>query len=80
MNTSNCDSSYDELMPEEWIIKLYANMGGQLISCGSDAHFPERISHGFDRLYKDLIKNGFDRACYFKSRKLQTYSIKGVMR
>ncbi len=76
VNTSNCGSHYDEFMPEEWIIRLYRDLGGKHITCGSDAHIPENIAHQFDRLYRMLAACGFDHACYFKARCMQTYSIK----
>ncbi len=70
INTSNCGSNYDELMPEEWIIEMYKNMGGKYISCGSDSHVAKNIGHSFDRLYETLKKYGFEYTCYFKNREM----------
>ncbi len=75
VNTSNCGSSYDEFMPEEWIVKMYKEMGGQLITFGSDAHIAENVGHQFSRLREMLIKYGFSYACYFKNRCIHKYLI-----
>ncbi len=75
VNTSTCGSKYNEFMPEEWIVKLYKDMGGQLVTCGSDAHVAENIAHEFGRLYNMLIKCGFHEVCYFKDRKIHKCSV-----
>ncbi len=78
VNTSNCGSNYDEFMPEEWILKMYSEMGGQLLSCGSDAHISQHVAHHFDRFYKTLKKYNFHYLCYFKDRQLHKYLINEI--
>ncbi len=68
INTSNCGSNYDEFMPEEWIIKKYKELGGYLITCGSDAHISDNVGHSFDRLMELLHKYDFKYVCYYKNR------------
>lgn len=75
VNTSCKGSNYNEFMPEEWIIKLYKDMGGKLISLGSDAHIKENASHYFDEAVTMLKDNGFNSACYLKNRKIYQYNI-----
>ncbi len=70
VNTSCCDSSYDTWMPEEWIITVYQEMGGKLITCASDSHVAERVGYRFDKLYEMLKRHGFRQVCYFKNRRL----------
>ncbi len=41
--------------PEESILRRYMELGGELLTIGSDGHTPERIAFGFDRL-PDLLK------------------------
>ena len=68
INTSCVGSDYDELMPEEWIIRKYRQLGGYLITLGSDAHTPERCANGYDRLFEVLENSGFKNIYYFENR------------
>ncbi len=69
VNTSCLESSYDELMPEKWIIELYYKMGGRLVTLGSDAHVAENAAHCFDKAIATLKEIGFDGIYYYKGRK-----------
>lgn len=42
--------------PHPDIIRRYHNLGGELITVGSDAHRPEDVGYGFDQV-KDLLLN-----------------------
>ena len=60
---------YRELMPEARIIKMYADMGGYLITTGSDAHNAENSALYFNELYGRLKKEfGFRNIYYYKNR------------
>lgn len=68
VNTSSIGSSYDEFMPEEWIIRRFREMGGYLISVASDSHCPSKAALGFDRAYETLKEIGFENVFYVKNR------------
>lgn len=75
INTSKLNSSFDDFMPEEELIRLYCQMGGRLVSLGSDAHSAENIDFGFDKA-KALLKSiGFSTYCYFEKRKIRNISL-----
>lgn len=61
-------SNYSEFMPEEWIIQMYKDMGGYLVTTGSDAHIAENSANNFDALYSLLKKIGFKNTYYYKNR------------
>lgn len=61
-------SGYSEFMPEEWIIKMYKDMGGYLITIGSDAHVAKNCANDFDTLYNMLRDMGFKNIYYYKNR------------
>lgn len=61
-------SAYCEFMPEEWIIKMYKDMGGYLITTGSDAHIASNSANRFDELYNLLKRIGFKDTYYYKNR------------
>lgn len=62
-------SKYCELMPEKWIIQMYKDMGGYLVTTGSDAHIAENSANSFDELYNLLKEIGFENTYYYKNRK-----------
>lgn len=61
-------SGYCELLPEDWIIELYRDMGGYLLTTGSDAHIAGNSANSFDMLYEKLKKAGFKNTYYYKNR------------
>lgn len=55
--------------PHSDILKLYKELGGEIITVGSDAHITSRICYGFDIAKEILTDNGFKYYCTFKDRK-----------
>ena len=52
--------------PGAGVFKRYHELGGKLVTLGSDAHFPERIGACFD-IAGDILKEaGFRYYCVFK--------------
>lgn len=51
------------------ILKRYHELGGELITVGSDAHTPEYIGSGFDRCREMLLTCGFRYYTVFRGRK-----------
>ena len=69
VNTSSLGSTtYDEFMPEEWIIRRFKDMGGYLITVASDSHCPSNAALGFDKAYEVLKEIGFENIFYVKNR------------
>lgn len=68
VNTSCKGSGYDALLPEESLLKLYRDMGGYLLTMGSDAHTPERIYRYGEETVRILKELGFKNLYYFKNR------------
>lgn len=48
-----------DFLPDEDVLSRYFALGGRLISFGSDAHEPSRISHGRDAVLSALKRVGF---------------------
>ncbi len=67
LNTSNSLDGF--FMPNEHILKLYKEMGGELITLGSDAHIAENVDKGLI-IGKELLKKcGFTKYYYYENRK-----------
>ncbi len=69
INTSGYATEKHYFMPERDLLELYYNLGGRMISIGSDAHFSENIKVGFEEAEKMLTDIGFEGYYYFKNRK-----------
>ncbi|MBQ4110911.1 MAG: histidinol-phosphatase HisJ family protein [Clostridia bacterium] len=75
INTSGIGTAFNTLMPDEWIIKKYYEMGGYLITLGSDAHISENIGNGFNEAIAFLKETGFKKCYYYKNRKAIAYDL-----
>lgn len=64
VNTS-CDAFF---MPDEWIIGKYREMGGYLVTIGSDAHVSQNIGKNFEKAIDILRKFGFENYYYYENR------------
>lgn len=51
------------------IIKRYKELGGEIITIGSDAHNPKDIAHNFKLINDILLNCGFKYCCNFTKRK-----------
>ena len=55
--------------PHKKILMRYRELGGEILTTGSDGHTPERIAHAFDKLPELLKECGFKYTTIFKNRK-----------
>ena len=63
------DSGYCEFMPEREIVKRYRELGGYLITVGSDAHISQNSANSFDMAYEMIKEIGFENIYYYKNRR-----------
>lgn len=69
VNTGAIPYGLRELNPCTGIIKRYRELGGEIITVGSDAHTPERIAEGFDRAADILRSCGYKYYTVFSNRR-----------
>ena len=69
INTSGYRSGLSEPNPCIDIIKRYKELGGEIITIGSDAHFPGHIGYKFDEVSKILEHCGYNYYTIFNNRK-----------
>lgn len=69
VNTSCLGSAFNFTMPDSDVIKQYRDLGGNMITLGSDAHSPDRIAYGFDFAVSELRRLDFEEYYTFKKRK-----------
>ena len=55
--------------PDENVLRMYKELGGSLITLGSDAHTPVSLASSFKRALETLRSLGFGKYCYVKNKK-----------
>ncbi len=71
VNTGSLYKGFDMPHPHETILKLYKQLGGEIITVGSDAHKPQHLGYGFDKAESLLQKCGFTHYTLFEKGKPQ---------
>ena len=70
LNTSTKKYHLDDLMPSRDILKLYLELGGEILTIGSDSHSKKDLlnSH-IEELKQELRDIGFKKFCTFEKMK-----------
>lgn len=66
INTSSHRYGLKDSMPSGDILKLYRDLGGQIITIGSDSHKPEHLGAYIDEAKEYLLTLGFKEYCTFE--------------
>lgn len=66
INTKSLVIGMGDSSPGKDVFKRYRELGGTLVTLGSDAHFPERIGACFDIAGEILKEAGFRYYCVYK--------------
>ena len=69
VNTSTLRSKVNEFMPSIDILKLYYELGGKIITVGSDCHNVEDLAKGIELAITTLKEIGFREIYTFSNRK-----------
>ncbi len=65
LNTSGYRQKYQKPFPDADLLKLYHDMGGKILTLGSDAHKPEDVGGGIMQGAELAKACGFTEICYF---------------
>jgi len=68
INTSGFKSGLMQPNPSYDIIKLYKELGGRMVTIGSDAHSPEYIAYSYDKLFNLLSDIGINEYYIYENR------------
>lgn len=71
LNISGLSSAWGRTMPHDRHLKKYYEMGGRLVTVGSDSHIPDTVGENFERAAEILKNAGFSEYYYYKNRKPQ---------
>lgn len=61
--------------PDRSILKRYAELGGEILTFGSDAHTPDRIGEGFGEVGEMVKACGLRHYCVFRNHQPTFYEI-----
>lgn len=65
LNTSGFRQTYGKPFPHREILQLYKDLGGTVLTLGSDAHCPQDVGGGIAEGTVLAKECGFDKVCYF---------------
>ena len=77
VNTSGLRKKINQPSPSYKLLKLYKELGGELITVGSDAHKTQDIFTGIKKIYGRLSEIGFKYITTVKDKKLTQVKIDG---
>lgn len=66
VNTSSFRYNLDDLTPSKDILKLYKELGGKVITIGSDTHEEAHVGYKILEVRDELKKLGFEEFCIFE--------------
>jgi histidinol-phosphatase (PHP family) len=69
LNTSGFKHQLNNPHPNRTVINRYRELGGEIITLGSDSHTPDTLSKYFDKAREILLDAGFKYYTIFKNRK-----------
>lgn len=75
INTGGIKKGLSFTHPHPEILKRYKQLGGEIITIGSDAHEPQDIAHSFSMLNDCLESLGFKYYAEFRKRKPEFFKI-----
>ncbi len=75
INTSGLRGSLKDTMPALWILKRYRELGGEILTLGSDSHLPKDVGKGIFAAADVAKAAGFSYIAVFKNRKPEFYPL-----
>ena len=75
INTSTLRDSVGEPMPAQWTIDQYVELGGKIMSIGSDAHRSDHIGANFEEATAILKQAGIEAEAIFTNREMDLISL-----
>lgn len=79
INTSGYRYGLERTNPQFEIVKRFKELGGEIVTVGSDAHTPDGIAAHFGDAYKMLNEAGFKSIASFRNKKPTMVDIKKFM-
>lgn len=75
INAGGLRHGLEQANPHEAVLKRYRELGGEIITVGSDSHTESDVAYRFDRAEEILLNCGFKYYSVFRQRKPQMIKI-----
>lgn len=75
INTSSLGDAFGDVIPGLYFLKIYREMGGEVITVGSDSHVEDKVGSGFDYSSELLKEAGFKAVASFEKRRVSFIDI-----
>lgn len=75
LNTGGIKSGMKDFHPGREILKRYLELGGEILTVGSDAHTPDRVAEHFDRACESLKEIGFRYVAVYEKRNPEFFKL-----
>jgi histidinol-phosphatase (PHP family) len=75
LNTGGWTRGLKQAHPHLDLLKRYRELGGEIITVGSDAHSPQSVGYGLDRAEELLKTAGFKYYAVYKAQKPQLFTL-----
>lgn len=69
INTSGLRQKINKPLPDEYYVALYKELGGRILTVGSDAHCTADLGKGISECVMMAKRLGFDSLAFYKNRK-----------
>jgi histidinol-phosphatase (PHP family) len=69
LNTSGLRQKYGKPFPDYSLLKMYRDVGGEILTVGSDSHSPSDVGKGIPEAYELIKEIGFKWLVYYDERK-----------
>ena len=79
LNTSGYRQGMGEPLPPAYILRMYREVGGELITIGTDAHEPAYMADGLQRGAAMLEECGFRYITLYQNRKPKQIKLEDVL-
>lgn len=66
VNTSGIRYGLGDFQPRREILELYRDLGGRVVTVGSDSHKPEHLDSYLRLAYRELAELGFEGVCAYE--------------
>lgn len=75
INTSGLFKKVKQMLPDFEIVKRYKQLGGEILTIGSDAHFTKHVGFGLDKAYEMAKEAGFEYITIYPNGKQKLIKI-----
>ena len=79
LNTSTLRSPVDQTSPALPVLRWYRELGGELLTIGSDAHHPDDLAAGFADAVAMARSAGFDHLAVYEQRAPRLYPLEDLL-